>query len=250
MKKSVLFMLGISLLFLTACNNEPKKEVKNKSLSTSIKSTTKEASSRTEEKVSSSTSESSSTVNSSNNEEQESEVRLNDFVGGWGVPQSDNLFFINTDGTYSNNKEDHSPLINLSFGTLSDGRKTMSSNIGNIIKELDGTLTIDELLFHPLEFDTKEAFLENKQNEYKNSHEVNVPENEVEINDTTEYITNENISTDTSTLTGFLNVYGMTPAAYKVNIEGMSQEEALRNTPKEMKTSAEIQIGISEYGIK
>lgn len=42
----------------------------------------------------------------------------------------------------------------------------------------------------------------------------------------------------------------MSPATYKVTIEGMSEEEALRNTPKEMKTSAEIQLGISKYGIQ
>lgn len=59
----------------------------------------------------------------------------------------------------------------------------------------------------------------------------------------------QDISNDTNTLTGFLNVYGMTPAAYKVQ-SGMSIEEALRSTPNDMKTSGEIQTGYTEYGIE
>lgn len=55
---------------------------------------------------------------------------------------------------------------------------------------------------------------------------------------------NEAISMDENTLTGFINKYGMTPAAYKMQVEGMSKEEALSSTPQNMKTSGEIQ---SEY---
>lgn len=51
-------------------------------------------------------------------------------------------------------------------------------------------------------------------------------------------------------LTDFVNKYGMSPAAYKMQYEGMSEEEALRNTPNEMKTSGEIQLGFSKYGIQ
>ena len=83
----------------------------------------------------------------------------------------------------------------------------MSSNLGTLIKESDGTLTDGELVFQPLEFSNKEDFLADKQKEYKNSPETNAPENEVEITDTTEDITNGNISTDINTLTGFLNVW-------------------------------------------
>ncbi len=61
--------------------------------------------------------------------------------------------------------------------------------------------------------------------------------------------TTQDISTDTSTLTGFVNVYGMSPAAYKVQ-NGMPIEEALRSTPRHMKTSGEIQTGYMEYGIE
>ena len=43
----------------------------------------------------------------------------------------------------------------------------MSSNLGTLIKESDGTLTDGELVFQPLEFSNKEDFLADKQKEYK-----------------------------------------------------------------------------------
>lgn len=251
MKKFIFSMLGVSLFLLTACFNEDKKEGTRTESSSAVVSATRESSRNIKEKESSSTTETSSVVASSTSvEEIPIQVSLADFVGGWGIPQSGKLFFINEDGTYSNGQVDHSSLIDLKFNILSDGRKSMSSNFGTLIKESDGTLTDGELVFHPLEFSTKEDFLANKQKEYEDSSKTNVSENEVEISDTTEDITDGNVSTDTSTLTGFLNVYGMTPAAYKVTVDGMSEEDALRNTPKEMKTSAEIQLGRFEYGIQ
>lgn len=251
MKNSILFMLGISLFSMTACSDGDKKEVKTTVSSSTVISFTKESSDNTKKNESNSITKTSNVITSSTSvEKPQVEVSLADFIGGWGIPQSGNLFFINEDGTYSNGQVDHSSLIDLKFNILADGRKSMSSNLGTLIKESDGTLTDGELVFQPLEFSNKEDFLADKQKEYKNSPETNAPENEVEITDTTEDITNGNISTDINTLTGFLNVYGMTPAAYKVTVEGMSEEEALRNTPKEMKTSAEIQLGISKYGIQ
>lgn len=52
------------------------------------------------------------------------------------------------------------------------------------------------------------------------------------------------------TLTAFVNKYGMSPAAYKVEHQGMSEEQALRSTPDAMKTSGEMQIGYIKYGIE
>lgn len=60
---------------------------------------------------------------------------------------------------------------------------------------------------------------------------------------------NEEISTDETTLSGFINKYGMSPAMYKIQYEGMSEEDALRSTPDSMKTSGEIQLGHLNYGI-
>lgn len=51
---------------------------------------------------------------------------------------------------------------------------------------------------------------------------------------------------DSLSLTDFVNKYGMSPVAWKVQ-NGMSEEEALRTTTS--KTSGEVQLGISKYGI-
>ncbi|WP_436651805.1 hypothetical protein [Latilactobacillus sakei] len=50
-------------------------------------------------------------------------------------------------------------------------------------------------------------------------------------------------------LSDFINQYGMSPSAYKVQHDGMSLEEALRSTPNSMKTSGEIQTQYSQFGI-
>ncbi|MDO7879948.1 MAG: hypothetical protein Q6A85_10910 [Enterococcus mundtii] len=57
-------------------------------------------------------------------------------------------------------------------------------------------------------------------------------------------------SVEPSTLTEFINKYGMSPVAYKMQYEGMSEEEALQSTSNDMKSSGEIQRGFIEYGIQ
>ncbi len=49
-------------------------------------------------------------------------------------------------------------------------------------------------------------------------------------------------NSEPTTLTGFLNKYGMSPAAYKMEHDGMTQEQALKATPDSMETSGEIQM--------
>ncbi|MGO3121810.1 MAG: hypothetical protein ACTIIG_02925 [Leuconostoc mesenteroides] len=68
-------------------------------------------------------------------------------------------------------------------------------------------------------------------------------------NTTTSTTESSGISTDTNTLTGFINTYGMTPCAYKMK-QGMSAEEALKSVPDTMKTSGEIQTEYLTYGIQ
>lgn len=66
--------------------------------------------------------------------------------------------------------------------------------------------------------------------------------------------TNENsssISMDEHTLTGFLNKYGVSPALYKMQHDGMSELQALQATPDSMKTSGEKQTQFNlEHGRK
>ncbi|MEC4730836.1 hypothetical protein MXE60_08550 [Enterococcus hirae] len=52
---------------------------------------------------------------------------------------------------------------------------------------------------------------------------------------------------DTLSLTDFVNKYGISPVAWKVQ-NGMSEEEALRTT--QQKTSGEVQLGFFKYGIQ
>lgn len=52
---------------------------------------------------------------------------------------------------------------------------------------------------------------------------------------------NNNISYDENTLTGFLNKYGMSPAAYKTQHSGMSAYDALKSTPDYLETFGEKQ---------
>ncbi|WP_157061123.1 hypothetical protein [Lactiplantibacillus xiangfangensis] len=49
------------------------------------------------------------------------------------------------------------------------------------------------------------------------------------------------ISMDEKNLSGFVNKYGESPAAYRVEHEGMSDLQALQSTPDYMKTSGEKQ---------
>lgn len=50
------------------------------------------------------------------------------------------------------------------------------------------------------------------------------------------------VSTDPTTLTGFVNKYGESPAAYKMDHDGMTAQQALDATPDNMETSGEIQL--------
>lgn len=56
------------------------------------------------------------------------------------------------------------------------------------------------------------------------------------------------VNTDPNTLTGFINKYGESPVAYKID-HGMSEKAALASTPNSMKSSGEIQRQ-HELGIK
>ncbi|MFS1376591.1 DUF4950 domain-containing protein [Enterococcus faecalis] len=143
MKKIVL--LSLSLIMLAACSNETKKEVKTKETSTTITSTSKGYSSKTKEKESGSTTETSNISLSSVENQNQTQVSLGDFVGGWGIPQSDNLFFINADGTFTSNTQSNIPLQNLSFSVDENGNKMMSyvlnNTPGTLVKNTDGSLS-------------------------------------------------------------------------------------------------------------
>ncbi|EGO6569091.1 DUF4950 domain-containing protein [Enterococcus faecalis] len=162
MKKMIL--LGLSLIMLAGCSSETKKEVKTKESSTTVTSTTIVSSSKTKEKESSSTVETSSVSTSFVEDETQTQVSLGDFVGGWGIPQSDNLFFINADGTLTSTNQPNVPLQNLSFSVDANGNQTMSYILNNtartLVKNADGTLTAGGQIYSYLGNITMEQLIE------------------------------------------------------------------------------------------
>lgn len=78
------------------------------------------------------------------------QVTLADFIGGWGLPQSDTLFFIAADGSFTTGGIDGGTpsYPSYSFSTTPDGKSMMSlihekENTTDLILETDGTLTIE-----------------------------------------------------------------------------------------------------------
>lgn len=159
LKKLLIFSLSIFLL--TACSPSNKKDTaiqETKESSVTKKTTSKPKTKKQKTKETSSTSSASSEVR------QDQQVSLNDFVGGWGIPQSGNLFFINADGTYSSSTADNAPLGEMTFSVLEDKRLSMISSLGEMIKELDGTLTAKGQNYQYLGNITKEQLLAQNNN--------------------------------------------------------------------------------------
>ncbi|MFP7307813.1 DUF4950 domain-containing protein [Enterococcus faecalis] len=180
MKKMIL--LGLSLIMLAGCSSETKKEVKTKESSTTVTSTTIVSSSKTKEKESSSTAETSSVSTSFVEDETQTQVSLGDFVGGWGIPQSDNLFFINADGTLTSTTQSNVPLQNLSFSVDANGNQTMSyvlnNTPGTLVKNADGTLTAGGQVYSYLGNITMEQLIERNNQSQQNPVQQEVQESE------------------------------------------------------------------------
>lgn len=180
MKKMIL--LGLSLIMLAGCSSETKKEVKTKESSTTVTSTTIVSSSKTKEKESSSTAETSSVSTSFVEDETQTQVSLGDFVGGWGIPQSDNLFFINADGTLTSTTQSNVPLQNLSFSVDANGNQTMSyvlnNTPGTLVKNTDGTLTAGGQIYSYLGNITMDQLIERNNQSQQNPVQQEVQESE------------------------------------------------------------------------
>ena len=180
MKKMIL--LGLSLIMLAGCSSETKKEVKTKESSTTVTSTTIVSSIKTKEKESSSTAETSSVSTSFVEDETQTQVSLNDFVGGWGIPQSDNLFFINADGTLTSTTQPNVPLQNLSFSVDANGNQIMSyvlnNTPGTLVKNADGTLAAGGQVYSYLGNITMEQLIERNNQGQQNTAQQEVQESE------------------------------------------------------------------------
>ncbi|MGX7265308.1 DUF4950 domain-containing protein [Enterococcus crotali] len=98
-------------------------------------------------------------------------VSLSNFIGGWGVPNSGNLFFINSDGTYSSSTATNSSLGDISFSSYPDGRLVMNTNLGELVKELDGSLSVNSQNYQYLGNLTMDQFLAQKSVVDSSPHE-------------------------------------------------------------------------------
>lgn len=108
-----------NLLFTPTKTNNSDNQTKlvlkpytKKSIDSSTQKDKTEETSSNYQNVSSETNQSTS---SSTTKEPLPQVSLADFIGGWGIPQSDNLFFINADGTLTSITQSNVPLQNVSF---------------------------------------------------------------------------------------------------------------------------------------
>lgn len=137
--KDFLLFIGFSTLFLTGCSNTLSQETSLETKETSSSSNSFQIQTKMTE-----TSFSESTTVVSSSEEVIIQPTLEDFIGGWGIPNSGEFFFINSD--YTTTLHDGSiSTIDASFSTTEDGRLVMTNIVNgeefSSILEHDGTLT-------------------------------------------------------------------------------------------------------------
>jgi LysM repeat protein len=164
--KKIIF-LGIALLALTGCGSKK----------TESSSVTKESTTSTSTTVKSSTTTQTTQSTTTSTTQQAAALQqpvgsLNDFVGGWGVPQSDNLFFINADNTLTGSDGTISALGNVSYTQDEAGNLVMTSDLGVLTKNADGTVTVNNQNFQYLGNTTMDQYIaqNNAQSEQTNAN--------------------------------------------------------------------------------
>ena len=157
-----------NLLFTPTKTNNSDNQTKlvlkpytKKSIDSSTQKDKTEETSSNYQNVSSETNQSTS---SSTTKEPLPQVSLADFIGGWGIPQSDNLFFINADGTLTSITQSNVPLQNVSFSVDENGNQTMTFLLNNtprpVTNNNDGTLTVNGQIYTYLGNITLEQLIE------------------------------------------------------------------------------------------
>lgn len=183
------------------------KPTKKKAVTSTEHSSTLETTSTTETAESAESTEVATNITTTESTiPAEPQATLSDFVGGWGVPYSGNLFFINPDGTFSSRNVQNEPLGDFSFSTLSDGRAVMITKIGELIKENDGSLTNHGQNYQYLGNVTMEQYISDKDQAVANTTEPTV-EQSSEVNQEPVYDT---ISAEGEGLAQFARRNGIT----------------------------------------
>ena len=155
-----------NLLFTPTKTNNSDNQTKlvlkpytKKSIDSSTQKDKTEETSSNYQNVSSETNQSTSSSTT-----KEPQVSLADFIGGWGIPQSDNLFFINADGTLTSITQSNVPLQNVSFSVDENGNQIMTFLLNNtprtVTKNNDGTLTVNGQIYTYLGNITLEQLIE------------------------------------------------------------------------------------------
>lgn len=144
MKKYIILFL--CLFVLSGCKQKEEtaspsasKSTTQSSRSTKKTATTLESSTPSESSVTETTTE-------------DTQPAFEAFVGGWGVPQSGNLFFINADRTISGPDIKLGKVINqmdnITLYNTSEGKKALSFTMNGLqkelIKEFDGSVTASD----------------------------------------------------------------------------------------------------------
>lgn len=154
----LLLFAGLMLIF------NPQKQQAEK-LEGWTNQSTNTSNSNTSSSDSQQTSVSSTAETSSSSENPQPSI--DDFVGGWGISQSENIFFINTDRSKSKVAVDNTietiPMENFSLYYTEDGRSALSYVENDVqqewIKTADGTLTSGDQVFQSLGNLTIEQYL-------------------------------------------------------------------------------------------
>jgi flagellum-specific peptidoglycan hydrolase FlgJ len=172
--KKIIF-IGIALLALTGCGSKKAESSAETKESTTSTSTTVKSSSITQTTKSTTTSTTQQAAAL-----QQPAGSLNDFVGGWGVPQSDNLFFINADNTLTGSDGTISALGNVSYTQDDAGNLVMTSDLGVLTKNADGTVTVNNQNYQYLGNTSMDQYIaqNNAQSEQTNANvaEASAPE--------------------------------------------------------------------------
>jgi len=147
MKKINTFILVLVVFGIILSGCKQSTSTMEESPST-VENSSIEASSSFIEEVTEMTS-SESNISTTETEDIKQEVSINDFVGVWGIPNSDNFFVINNDSTYTDPTVKDMPLDNLEFGVDEVNRPFMNIGEGEekstSLLENNGTLTSNRI---------------------------------------------------------------------------------------------------------
>lgn len=134
------FLSIVFVILLSGCNQHTSTmDTNTLDTSSAIESTSLEVADSSAEELD------ESIISATETTDKKQEVSINDFVGVWGIPNSEEFFVINDDLTYTNPAVKGMPLENLEFGFDDENHPFMSFGNGEtkmkFVLEHNGSLT-------------------------------------------------------------------------------------------------------------